>query len=55
MTRAPPHASRAVGQYGFGHLALLTALEGDLSGGEPDVEGVCPRWASPPPDTFSGL
>src|SRR5665647_3669939 len=31
--------------------ALLYALRTHLSGPEPDVEGVCPGWASPPPDT----
>src|ERR1019366_10572841 len=32
-------------------FALLRALRTHLSGREPDVEGVCLRWASPPPHT----
>jgi hypothetical protein len=35
----------------FRTFALLRALE-TLLGRYPDVEGVCPGWASPPPDTF---
>src|SRR5450759_1571888 len=35
----------------FRTFALLRALRRHLSGREPDVEGVRPGWASPPPDT----
>jgi hypothetical protein len=44
-------ASRTVGPYLPRTFALLRALKTQSLAREPDVEGVCPRWASPPPDT----
>src|SRR5450759_5611912 len=49
MSRSP--TARTVTTMRFRTFALLRALETPRLGPEPDVEGVCPGWASPPPDT----
>ena len=53
MSRSP--AASTVATMRFRTFALLRALEALQLGREPDVEGVCPWWASPPPDTCSSL
>ena len=54
MTRAPPHDSRAVGEYEFGHLALLTSLEGDFQAGS-QMSKVCVPGGQVPSGHFSSL
>ena len=53
MSRSP--TASTVATMRFRTFALLRALETLQLGWEPDVEGVCPGWASPPPDTCSSL
>jgi hypothetical protein len=49
LSRSP--TASTVATMRFRTFALLRALETLQLGREPDVEGVCPWWASPPPDT----
>jgi len=41
--------------YAFGRLRSSEPWSHRCLRLQPDVEGVCPRWASPPPDTSSSL
>src|ERR1035437_4141974 len=51
MTRAPPQRFHEPSAVRLRTFTLLRALDTLQLGREPDVEGVCPGWASPPPDT----